>query len=273
MKKILSFIAGFLIVSGAFSGCVEDNQYIVLRGITSKSCEPTGSNQTYGGTCGMSSTRKMKDGSIQYVDNRLYAHITNDTTGNSPWSSSGSSSSGSTFEGTIPNAGLIYADEIIIRCESINGDKDACKGKDPIKQKINSPVEANGGACLGFDASEAEAWGDHVEISVQVSYHDPSYIKGKTGKAEITFSSSLSYNEDTHTTNPCAPDEVQEKEEEDSSSSSDSGTNPSGGGEDQKPDQDDGKKKSGESCSEDIECKSGKCVEKIDGDTAQWVCE
>ena len=137
MKKLISFIAGFAIACGVFSGCVDDNQYVVLEGIAPRSCQPSGSNQTYGGTCGFNSERTMKDGTTKQIQNELYAHVTNAISGASAWSSSGSSSSGSTLDASIPNAGIIYADEIIIRCDSIDGDKNACKGKDPIKIEIN----------------------------------------------------------------------------------------------------------------------------------------
>lgn len=242
MKKTLSLLAGIALAGCVFTGCVEDSQNVILKGIT-PDCEMTSEDQTYKIGCGL-------------TGNDVQVHVMNHITGQTPWSSSGSSSgSGATYQPNVTEQGLIYVDEIIMKCEEIDGSKDACNGKDPIKRKLNFSVKGGGGACLGFDLDQAAQWGGNtIFVSIQVSYHDPSKISGKTGIIYVQLDKNYA---------ACIPQSVKDQE----------GSTPTTPTTD--PDPSNKKKAKGETCTDDVECESGKCVESVspDGMTAVWTCE
>ncbi len=178
MKKLLSVLAFAGIFGSALFGCVEDNPYVLLGGVTlAGQCSPTSTDQEYlaGITCDPS------DGGAGY----LSAQILNYITGASPWSGSGGGS-GTTFQATPVNPGLIFLDTIIMSCKSVNGKSDACKGSDDIEVSANVPIQGSGsGYChtFAFDIAKLASWGSGtVNVSVYAKYHDSSYIKGETSR-------------------------------------------------------------------------------------------
>lgn len=182
MKKILSFLASAGFVCAALSGCVDDNQYVVARGLVVGDCNATSEDQTYfaGATCNPSG-----GGSVV-----AYLQVMNYITGEVPWSSSGGGS-GTTFETTIINPGLVYIDKIIIKCKAIDGDSSGCDGTEPIEISTNVPVNGSGGgtcAPVPIDFGTIAGWGGNsVTIDAYAKYHDSSLIKGETSHVAATI--------------------------------------------------------------------------------------
>ena len=182
MKKTLSALAIALLM-GIAPGCVEDSQNVLLDAVMQDgACSSSGSDQqSFAGiTCDPSS------GGAGY----LAVHVVNNITGATPWSGSGGGS-GTTFQTTPPNQGLIFLDKIIMSCKSVGGEKDACKGKDKIEVEVNTPISGSGGgACQSFtfDIAKISAWGTGtVNADVYAKYHDSSHIKGETSHTQIVF--------------------------------------------------------------------------------------
>lgn len=183
MKKILSFLAAAGVVCAALSGCVDDNQYVVAKGlVVGGDCNPTSEDQSYfaGTTCNPSG------GGVVYG----YLHIMNYVTGKLPWSSAGGGS-GTTFEAEVVNPGVIFIDKIMIECRAIDGDHSGCNGVDPIEISRNAPVNGSGGgycAVVPFDFGTIASWGgNEITVEVYAKYHDSSLIKGETSHVVSTF--------------------------------------------------------------------------------------
>ena len=180
MKKILSFLAIAGITASALTGCVDDNQYVVAMGVTfSDSCDQSSTDQAYilSMTCDPSTTEGAA------------LHIINHITGQVGWTSD-SSSNGTTYEPQIPNAGNIFIESIVIKCDRVDGETSGCNGTDPIVIDMNLPVGGSGGgACIGFtpDMDIISRWGDDIVIDIYAKYHDASLIKGKSSHTKLNL--------------------------------------------------------------------------------------
>ncbi|MBQ9817977.1 MAG: hypothetical protein IJM59_11025 [Proteobacteria bacterium] len=180
MKKILSFLAIAGITASALTGCVDDNQYVVAMGVTfSGSCDQSSTDQAYisSMTCDPSNTEGAA------------LHIINHITGQVGWTSD-SSSNGTTYEPQIPNAGNIFIESIVIKCDRVDGETSGCDGTDPIVIDMNMAVGGSGGgACIGFtpDMSIISSWGGDLVIDIYAKYHDASLIKGKSSHTKLNL--------------------------------------------------------------------------------------
>lgn len=184
MKKLYAMLMLAGLACSALQGCVDDNQYVVLRGITADgACDATSDDQTY-----VTNASCNNDGGTAHVS----AQVMNYITGETPWSGSGSGS-GTTFETTIPNPGMIFVDKIILSCTSVDGESDACDGAENIEISSNVPISGStGGACipLAIDLSKLGEWTSSgaLVVDIYAKYHDSSLIKGETSHSQVTFS-------------------------------------------------------------------------------------
>ena len=181
MKKLLSVLAVAGIAASALTGCVDDNQYVVAMGVTfANSCDQSSTDQTYllGIECDPST-----------VSESAALHIINHITGKVGWTSD-SSSNGTTYEPQIPNAGNIFIESIVIKCDRVDGETSGCDGTDPIVIDLNMAVGGSGsGACIGFipDMKIISSWGSDVVIDIYAKYHDASLIQGKSSHTKLNM--------------------------------------------------------------------------------------
>lgn len=184
MKQLWTIIPALALVAGLSSGCVENNPYVILNGVVPSDCDPSSDDQGY-----LSSVNCMpKQEHIKSFSVNIKNYISTD----SGWSSSSGSSSGSSFEPEPPNRGMIFAEKIITKCKSIDGDSGKCKGIDNITAKVKYPI-LPGGACIPYslDLDKIATWGasDSIVLDIQVEYADPGgLIEGKTSHSYITIS-------------------------------------------------------------------------------------
>ena len=184
MKQLWTIIPALALVAGLSSGCVENNPYVILNGVVPSDCDPSSDDQGY-----LSSVNCMpKQEHIKSFSVNIKNYISTD----SGWSSSSGSSSGSSFEPEPPNRGMIFAEKIITKCKSIDGDSGKCKGIDNITAKVKYPI-LPGGACIPYslDLGKIATWGasDSIVLDIQVEYADPGgLIEGKTSHSYITIS-------------------------------------------------------------------------------------
>ena len=186
MKKLIISLFSLGMAGMLLSGCVNDNQYVVLKGLVPgplSECDATSESQTYQyavGPCIWSADASML----------LSAQVMNFITGEVPWSSAGSGS-GTTFEGEIVNPGIVYLDNIMIECKSVDGEPDGCDGVDPVTISANFPIKGGGGGiCLNFDLNQImdfSQWdGQVVVLEIYGNYHDPSRVSGTTSHVDFT---------------------------------------------------------------------------------------
>lgn len=184
MKQLWTIIPALALVAGLSSGCVENNPYVILNGVVPSDCDLSSDDQGY-----LSSVNCMpKQEHIKSFSVNIKNYISTD----SGWSSSSGSSSGSSFEPEPPNRGMIFAEKIITKCKSIDGDSGKCKGIDNITAKVKYPI-LPGGACIPYslDLDKIATWGasDSIVLDIQVEYADPGgLIEGKTSHSYITIS-------------------------------------------------------------------------------------
>lgn len=222
MKQLWTIIPALALVAGLSSGCVENNPYVILNGVVPSDCDPSSDDQGY-----LSSVNCMpKQEHIKSFSVNIKNYISTD----SGWSSSSGSSSGSSFEPEPPNRGMIFAEKIITKCKSIDGDSGKCKGIDNITAKVKYPI-LPGGACIPYslDLDKIATWGasDSIVLDIQVEYADPGgLIEGKTSHSYITIS---------NVGTPCTKNPFVTEDEDsgnDSSGGDSSGGDSSGGGSD-----------------------------------------
>ena len=190
MKKLYSFIAAACLCCASLTGCVEDNQSVILNGLVGgETCNTTGDNTYMIGDYSSSfSCDFWQCVSISQV--LAYVNVTNNNISESVWSSSSSSSTGSTLDYDIPNTNMVYIDKVKVKCDSVDGDSSKCKGAPVLEYKMNVPVKANGGAChrIVLDLSQfLGLLGDKVDLAITAEYHDTGNISGKTNKTIFTL--------------------------------------------------------------------------------------
>ncbi|MBQ8037405.1 MAG: hypothetical protein IJ268_10455 [Proteobacteria bacterium] len=186
MKKIIFCLISLGFAGLLLSGCVNDNQYIVLKGLVPgplSECDATNESQTYLYAVGPCAWKKD-------AEMLLSAQVMNFVTGEVPWSSSGGGS-GTTFEGELVNPGTIYLDNITIECKSVDGEPSACDGSEPVKISSNFPIKGSGGGiCINFDLNsilDLSQWvGQRVIFDIYGNYHDASRISGTTSHLDFT---------------------------------------------------------------------------------------
>lgn len=186
MKKILKPIAALALCACASTGCVENSSYVILSGVTTEECDTTSDDLKMINVINCGPTAKMVAGAQFALQVRSY--ISSD----SGWSSSSGSSSGTSFEPEPPNRGLIYVTEVVTSCGAIDGDEKACKGKEPISVKINAPIAAGSGACIGYfmDIDTITGWGGSKTLSfdIRIKYKDAGgLMKGESSASRITM--------------------------------------------------------------------------------------
>lgn len=169
MKYINSILAACF-VAGTLFGCTAENDVVVLMG-AAQTCDPSSTDNTYENQAGfcLSDPSKIIKTSV---------HVMNYITGETPWTSSGSSSSsGSTLEPEHPNKGAIFIKKIVFSCKSINDNEQACEGKDDYVQIENIPVSGSGGgACLGIRIKDIyKAFASEDSYSNYIKYANAYY--------------------------------------------------------------------------------------------------
>lgn len=216
MNKIFKFLSAVALIAGSslvLQSCVEDNSYVIVNGLVpladdgSEACDATSDDQIY-----VSKAIGMFDGHI---------NVRNYISADSAWSSSSGSSSGSTFEPEPPNRGMVFVDKIVVKCHSIDGDKEACKGKENVERLVNYPLSSGGGECISLyiSASQYTEWNSQSEIvfDISVKYHDTGILHGTSSSSIFTL-----------VTDPeiikAWEEEQKRKEEEKNNSSSGSGS-------------------------------------------------
>ena len=186
MKKLIISLFSLGMAGMLLSGCVNDNQYVVLKGLVPgplSECDATSESQTYQyavGPCFYSSEATMP----------LSAQVMNFITGEVPWSSAGSGS-GTTFESEIVNPGIVYLDNIVINCKSVDDDPDGCGEDKPVTISANFPIKGGGGGiCMNFDLNQLldfSQWdGQVVILEIYGNYHDSSHVSGSTSHLDFT---------------------------------------------------------------------------------------
>lgn len=221
MKKWISIVPVCALAACFLGACVDDNPTVVLHGLTKgAACEATSLDQTYvgGAIC-------MPDKAM-YVNGSL--HVMNYASTGDTWTSSGSTSSGTTFEPEIPNLNATFIDEVVFKCKTIDDDPKACEKVESIRSRVNVMIPAGGGACIPMPSVDFSSWGgSSLDVEIFVKYHDASgYMTGNSSR--ILFKIFDTATQCVDKTNPFI-----DYEEEDEGDNSEGGDN-SGGDDSQK---------------------------------------
>ena len=183
MNKKLSLLTLALATTLGAPGCVEEPPSLTITSVSAPSdCSPGGQKYI---TEGMYDPDLIKG----YT---LFLNVYNSMPNKSAWasSSSGSGSSGATFEPEIVENNTLTIDQVIFKCIEIDGDEDGCDGKDPIKKNIPSfSIRAGQPAIypVTFAESDASEWGNptNVLVDVQLAFHDTGVFSGKSSHVKF----------------------------------------------------------------------------------------
>ena len=214
MKKWISIVPVCALAACFLGACVDDNPTVILHGLAKgASCEATSTDQTYiyGAYC--------MPTDAMYVNGSL--HIMNYASTGDTWASSGSTSSGTTFDPTIPNVNAVFVDEIVFKCKTIDGDPKACENVDSIRSRVNTMVSAGGGVCISMPAVDLSSWGgSSLDVEIFVNYHDASgYMTGSSSRFLFKIINTAIVCDDK--TNPFIDHDDDDEDEEDNSGDGD----------------------------------------------------
>ena len=169
MIKKLYTLASISLLSFALFGlssCVNEGTSVTLIGVASPvDCAAGESAVT-------TSMGFLEEG---YTEFAVDLNIINNLTESSAWSSSSSSSSsGSTFEPPLPSMNTLYLEKLVVVCKKIDGNEEACNGKDDIKATLHDSPIRSGGTMLKGASIPLETWGSFntLEFEMYVVYHD-----------------------------------------------------------------------------------------------------
>lgn len=210
MKKIISIMAGGVLLAATMSGCVDDNPTVIISGLMlpSDTCDAgTDSGFVIGGSqliLSAEDSALCEQIGADSMGNTFMVQFINNTTSESGWSSSSSGASGSTFEPDPSNRGAVLIKKIVLKCDNINGDSDACDRLTHKEIEINrSQMITSGGAyCANVTVSWSqfmdaetmnalyEEYGElDLSIDVYGKYADVGgLIKGSTSHGAYTLS-------------------------------------------------------------------------------------
>ena len=192
MINKLYTIASISLLSFALVGlssCVNEGTSITLIGVAAPTDCAAGESAT------TISLGYLEEGITEYA---AHLNVINNLSESSAWSSSSSSSSsGSTFEPTLPSMNTVYLEKLVIVCKKIDGNEDACSGKDDIKANLGDfPLRA-GGTGLKGALIQLETWGSFsksIEFDMYVVYHDSGKFSDESNsigfeirRPQITF--------------------------------------------------------------------------------------
>ena len=169
MKKIISIMAGGVLLAATMSGCVDDNPTFVIRGLVpiNSTCEAgSDTDETIAQELHYILNEEDKQICDKYFssedDTQFYVQFMNNSSDESVWASSGSSSSsGSTFDSEPPDRGMLVLKKIINECKSVNDDPN---GYDQIKrQKLEKDYSSSVKANERFCAVNTFAWTQFID--------------------------------------------------------------------------------------------------------------
>ena len=177
MKNLFKIAALSLCTALTCAACVQENPSVSLNGVLN----PRKSDCTSADSAENFLVVLTYDASKTSAY-RSWINVSNNMTTDSPWTSSGSSSSGATLDVENPNINTVYIDKLYAKCVSLDGEEDACNGKETYKQNVgNTMLIAGGTANIPFSLSaDALGWGKfkEAEIKLTAHYHDNGVLSG-----------------------------------------------------------------------------------------------
>lgn len=177
MKNIFKIAALSLCTALTCAACVQENPSISLNGVINPREDDCSSADGVDNFLVILTYDSSKTSTY-----RSWLNISNNMSTDSPWTSSGSSSTGATLDLENPNINTVYVDTLYAKCVSLDGEEDACDGKETYEQTVSNMILVAGGTVnVPFSlSSDKLGWGKFKEAEIKLSahYHDGGVLSG-----------------------------------------------------------------------------------------------